>query len=462
MAGIGTGRIISTYFAPKLEELDKKDFESRMARYGGKQLGPNTWLLQTTKSYLIRGSYVTQVVLRQLGKYYICQIPTDKKGSISQINMAERLLDTDTGDRHGQPRNVMIDVGIDSLQIHKETDREKVYRWWIYPNETDVSRIDDSKTMIAEILGKGQKWGRAKVLIVGGTDAQRTKIADDLTNNFTVREKQIINNCLIEIVPDNRSYAGCFQGHTDSSGNIQGTPKIAVTNSSVNNSDVVIHEAIHALRQFDANRDPRLKAVKHYWGKDADLEESLTDGETTGRQRPWARGINYRSGYYHHLKIPNKTSGQLVTEDRVTITGDVDKGLKGKRVQKAIILKYPMTNIAHLKIKGNAEAIDTYREVERSLPATGKAVTTHVQMYKPDATQATDRAQDQTLKEETPGKITQWEDGKRELVRASKQSSTFRRTMPGKTGKPKKARTSSRGKVGPYFTRGGRVSRHRV
>jgi hypothetical protein len=214
-----------------------------------------------------------------------------------------------------------------------------------------------------------------------------------------------------------------------------------VTNSSVKNSDVIIHEAIHALRQFDADRDPRLKHVKHYWGKDADLEESLTDGETTGRQRPFER-TNYHSGYYHFLKIPLpdsktgalKAAGEMVTEDRVTITGEVQKGLKGKRVQKAIVLKYPMTNIAHLKLKGPAEAIDTYREVERSLPGKEKPVTTHVQMYKPDAHEGTDRAQDKDLMAETPGKITQWEDGSPELVREKQKIGDIKiKSMGNKT-----------------------------
>lgn len=531
-SGIGTGRIISTYFRPQPETIDKDDLDARLKRFGGKQIGPNMWLIETTKSYMLPKTAITLVAIRQLGKYYIYTIPTDKKGNISQINMAERLLDTDSGDRHGAPRNVMIDVGIDALQIHDPKDQERIYRWWLYPNETDVKKIDDSRTMIAEILGKGQKWGRCKVLIVGGTNEQREKIAADLTANFTVREKQIINNCLIEIVSDNKSYAGCFQGNTDSQGNIIGTPKINVTSSSVKNSDVIIHEAVHALRQFDQSRDPKLKAVKNYWGKDADLEESLTDGETTARQRPFQRD-DYHSGYYHYIKIPklpvspteeevdaearkawdkydsdyrrqklvnlyhipkgkakdnaakewkdldsdvkdllskktkeimisrseegNKSSSEMLVEDRITITGSKEKGQKGKRVQKSLIMKYPMTNISHLKLKGTAEAIDTFREMERTLSAGGNEVTTHVQMYKPNATGKTDRIQDQALKEESPGEIRQFEDGRSTLVRKD-VSSRFRRPKPRKV----KTASGSSKKVGPYFSRGGRLSRHRV
>ena len=455
--GIGTGKIISTYIRPNLEEIDKAHFDRIMALFRGEKLGPHTWAIRTSKSYLIPRTFVTQVVVRRLGKYYTCTIPTDKKGNVTQLNMAERLLDTESGDRHGQMRNVMIDVGIDALNTHKPEDREKVYRWYIYPNETDVKKIDDSQSLIAEILGKGKKWGRVKVLIVGGTQAQREKIAADLTANFTIKEKQIINDCLIEIVRDNRSFAGCFQGNTDSSGNIIGTPKIIVTNSHVGNSDVIIHEAIHALRQFDKSRDPKLRAVKNYWGRDADLEESLTEGETTGRQRPFTKGDNYKAGYYHHIKIPGKTSGEMVIEDRITITGAKEKAKKGKSVQKALIMKYPLTNIAHLKMKGSAEAIDTFREVERTLGPQGKDVTTHVQMYKPDATAATDRTQDQALKDESIGKIDQWEDGKRETVRSAKQAMKFKRPAVKKKPRKRAAR-----KIGPYYTKRGRLSRHPV
>jgi 8-oxo-dGTP pyrophosphatase MutT (NUDIX family) len=415
MAGIGTGKIVSTYIRPRLEEISRDDLDRRMKLFNGTKISQNVYVLRTEKSRILPKTYMTDVVFHKMGKYFIANIPTDKNGNISQLNMAERLLDTDSGDRTGHMRNVMIDCSVDALKVATLKEKAQIYNWWIYPNESDVEKIDDSKTMIAEILGKGTKWGRMKCLIVGGTQDQREKIAKDITANFTIREKRIINNCLIEIAPSNRSYAGCFQGTTDSAGNIMGTPKIVVTDPYVKNSDVIIHESVHALRQFDQSRDKRLQAVKHYWGRDHDLEESLTEAETTGRQKPFEKGDNYKAGYYHHIRIPGKSSGELVKEDRITLTGSFEKAKKGKRVQKSVIVKFPMMNISKLKMKGDAEAVDTFYELDRKV-AGGKTVTSHIQLFKPDATTKDDRAQDRALDAETSGEIREWKDGKLEVI----------------------------------------------
>jgi hypothetical protein len=480
MAGIGTGIIRTAYMRPRLEELDKADLDKRLERYGGGQLIPNMWKVRTTKSYILRGAWITEVVLKRGNKYYTFQIPTDKNGNVNQITMAERLLDTESGDRNGGNRNVMVDCSVDALIRAEPKDQARVYNWFLYPNETDVKFIDDSKTKIVEILksGKNGTGESSRILIVGGTEAQRETVAANISNNFTVREKGIINSCLIEIVPDTRSYAGCFIGNSDSSGNPIGTPKIIVTTSHVAHADVIVHEAIHALRQFDPNRDEKLKAVKRYFGKDADLEESLTEAETTGREVPFRK--DYKAGYYHYIKIPNapklagvpglnlgnKTSMKMVTEDRVTITGEVEKGMKGKRVQKAIILKYPLTNIAHLKLKGAAEAIDTYYEVGNRIPGkpkTGEFAKTNIHLYNPSATPAVDDAVDHQLKAETSGGISQWEDGQRRKIQDPKfrrPSATTGGAKPG-GGKPKTSHTKQ-SRYGPYFHKTGRLSRHKI
>lgn len=364
-ANIGTGNVVSAYIRPGLRELTKKEFEDATNAPTCKKLSLNMWSFDLHKNPRVRGAYATSVIVRRLGKYYLTVIPTDKKGLVPQLLMAERLMDVESGDRSGHMRNVMIDCSVDALKVTEDTDKAKVYYWFIYPNETDVKYIDDSHTKIVEILKSGKNGtGRSsRILITGGTAAQRDQIAKSLSENFTVREKYLINNCLIEIVSNSKPYAGCFSGSADSQGNPIGTPKILITEAHTDQADVVVHEAIHALREFDPKRDTRLRAVKHYSGKDADLEESLTEAETTGRETPFKRGDNYKAGYYHYIKIPGKNSGEMVTEDRVTITGEKNKGQKGKRVQKSLLLRYPMTNIAKLKLKGSAEAIDTYYEV---------------------------------------------------------------------------------------------------
>jgi len=412
--GIGTARLSVAYFRPRLEEINKDDVEKRIAAYQGREIDKNMWVLRTRKSYIYRGTYTTNVVIKRGDKYYIVDIPTDKNGLIRQVVMAERLLDTESGDREGHTRNVLIDCSVNALKKYDAKNLAKTYQWFLYPNETDVINIDDANTKLVEILNKGGKVKHSsKILITGGTPSDRGKIASGINVNFTNREKGIINNCLIEIAPDNRRYAGCFQGKTDAKGDIIGVPRIVVTKSYINNADVIVHECIHSLRQFDPKRDYRLQAVKRYWGQDADLEESLTEAETTGRKRPFKREV--KAGYYHYIKIPNKTSSDLIVEDRVTITGDIEKGMKGKRMEKKLLLKYPLTNIAHLKIKGNAEAIDTFYRLDNPVDKTSQ----HIHLYNPRGTLQTDKEADNQLKGEFGGKIVQFQDGKQEVIQKS-------------------------------------------
>lgn len=81
MAGIGTGRIISRYVRPTLEEIDKADLDRRLDMFKGKQLSLNMWLLRTRKDYIHRGAWLSEVVVRRQGKFYITSIPTSNKGT---------------------------------------------------------------------------------------------------------------------------------------------------------------------------------------------------------------------------------------------------------------------------------------------------------------------------------------------------------------------------------------------
>lgn len=569
-SAIGTGNIVSSYVRPGLKELTKEEFEDAKKIPSAKQLTLNMWSLTLEKNPRVRGAYLTTVLLRRMGKYFITVIPTDKNGQVSQINMCERLMDVESGDRSGHIRNVFIDCSADALKVADEKDKAKVYHWFIYPNESDVKYIDDSHTKIVEIMKSGKNGtGRSsRVLITGGTPEQRDRIAKSLSENFTVREKYLINNCLIEIVSNNKDFAGCFSGHADSKGVPIGTPRIQITSRHTDEADVIVHEAIHALREFDVTRDTKLRAVKHYSGKDADLEESLTEAETTGRETPFKRGDNYTAGYYHYVTIPNpdkapkiewtqrgdgswvaespkhhiymvklgpnsmtgkddwnvrdihnnklgnydkledakdyvaktvasrepvsKSETEMVVEDRVTITGDRSKSQKGRRVQKSLLLKYPMTNIAHLKLKGAAEAIDTYYEVDNRKPQLKGAGDTgarkqFIHMYNPSGTPATDRAQDKLLDDQTTSKIIQYHDGKPVVVDPGEKDQAggsapsmasepatrsrdpkFRNKPPrnfnqgGKGSGRKPAKTGGANRVGPYYHRGGSLSRRRI
>lgn len=466
-SGIQSKGVINAYYRPVLIKLEKTAAEGIIKDTEAQQIDRNMWKLGTERSKRLPSVFDTKLILRRNGNYYEVSIPTDIHGDIPQLIMAERLLDEKDGSRPGKERNVWIDCSTDALKSYDATDQAKTYHWFLYPNETDVKFIDDSRTKIVEFLDQGAGKGKGKkirALVVGGSAIQRADVVDNLRHNFTAYEKRIINNFVIEIIDDNEEFAGAFQSNMDKQGNLVNVPVLYITKRFTKNPDALVHEAVHALRQFDPKRHPKLKHVKEYKGKDADLEESLTEAEAIGRETPFKRGQpGVLGGYYHKITIGNKKAHELITEDRVTITGSVEKGKKGKTVQKAVVLKYPATNISHLKIQGPTEAIDTFYEIERSLPGPtpkGKPVTTEMHFFNPKGNEKTDAAMDQRLKSETTGKITQFHDGKPETIRRALKLAKPVTKLPKhlKDQKTRPARRTSR-RFGPYTYAGGTLRR---
>lgn len=432
MPNIGTSKFVSQYFRPELRMYTTTQAE--LEKSGAKKLDENTYTRTLPNGRIGKKIvYRTDVFTRDGNKFLCHQIPTDEKGYIPDTVMAERLLDVESGDRAGRQRNVFLDIGINAERMHSERDLSQTYRWYIYPNESDVKNIDDSQSMIVTVLGKQDTPGRRSLIIIGGTKEDREKIAFDLVKNFTIRERKIIAGCLIEIQPNCHNYAGCFQGHSDANGKPVGVPKIIIDSKFAKVSDVIIHEAIHALREFDPQRDARLKAVKSYFGRDADLEESLTEAETVTRQNPFEKHLS-AAGYYHYITIPKKSKGDLIISDRITLTEQPEKwqesGKRGKRAQKAIIRKYPGTYISKFKLKGNVEAIDTYYEVEKGQgDIVKKQESEHYQFYNPKPQSNTESVLSRQIAA-ISGKASKFEDGKK--IKLQSQHTRIKTRLPSK------------------------------
>ena len=536
MARIGTGNYVTQYSRPTQHVVTDQYAKDKIDKGYYKEIAPGMY----AHTFKIGRHAATYLFMQREGKWRHIIIPTLPNGQIRDTVMAERILDVEDGDRQNHMRNVFIDIGIDAESRCKPEDLAESYRWYIYPNESDVKSIDDSKTKIVTILGADKAKGKppTRLIITGGTEIQRQQIADGIRLNFTGRERDILKHCLVQIVPSARGFAGCFQGHADMAGKPLGVPKIIIVAEHAKDSDVIIHEAIHALREFDPKRDYRFRAVKQYMGRDADLEESLTEAETVTRQNPFTKHES-SAGYYHFIKIPEfgdtgwetvpvtrgmtheeaekaasklrsylgqkirlqdkdkvtrpvfgplhsvavspntdgswqldltlglehevfgrkdwhaglggasnwiasvggevkppKTTKDLIVEDRVTVTGQekfLTGGQRGKRAIKALTLKYPSMFISKLKIKGGAEAIDTYWQTNnrRGDPTPPPGAKTTLHFYDPKGTNEPVIASE--LKEE--GKVTQFEDGK--AISRGGDSSVTIRTVPDKERTPK-------------------------
>ena len=418
--GYSTVKIVSEYRRPKeigpitketVERVKKADDTTKIAKN----------IYQIGKPYKLKyqGTHTTTILMqRKNGQWYYYDIPTDKQGKLPERVIAQRVLDIADGDRQGHQRSVFLDVGIDAEHMwdpDKPVDRAQTYRWYLHPNESDIRNMDDKNSKIYEVL-KETKTSKRCILLSGGTDEQRDAIAQSIEKNYTVAEKKVIAGNLITIGATPKGVAGYYSQQTDDHNNPIGCAEIRVNPEyAKEDSDVVIHECIHLLRDHDAKRDPHLRAVKKYRGKDADLEESMTEAETVSRQRPFTKDKS-PTGYYHYVRSKDKTTGEIIREDRIIINNPKDKnkfrekGKKGKSAQKAVIKNYPKSNISKMKNKGDAEAIDSYYNLEnrKGQPDSSQ---THIQTYAPKGNISQEKSED-TMMKSSAQHVTKWKDKK--------------------------------------------------
>lgn len=436
--GMSTANVIPEYKRPKeagpLTDKKSKELLSGKGAVKLTKMSNNMWMVAKPYKLPHEGTHTTTVLWRKgNGKYYYVDIPTDKSGRIPERVAAARLLDTFDGDREKHHRSVFMDVGINANRRWDKQDKPNTYRWYLHPNESDIKFTDDRNTKIMEIL-KQNKRGKRSILLSGGTEQQRNAVGKAIEKNFTVAEKRIIAGNLITIGHTPPGVAGYYSQQTDQYHNPIGCAEIRINSSyaSENDSSVVIHECIHLLRDHDTKRDPHLRAVKHYRGRDADLEESMTEAETVSRERPMHKHES-GTGYYQYIekKTPDgkyKPAGELVMDDRVVINASalkkseyndltpeekkkvITRGKKGKSSQKAVLKHYPETNISKLKNKGDAEAIDSYYKIEnRKGQPDAKAV--HVQTYAPEGNIKQERKEDAAMKK-SGDSVSKWNDKK--------------------------------------------------
>jgi hypothetical protein len=118
-----------------------------------------------------------------------------------------------------------------------------------------------------------------------------------------------------------------------------------------------------------------------------------------------------QTGYYQYIKS-DKSTGQTIIDDRIIVTTPKDKtqygmsGKKGKSVQKAVLTHYPNMAISKLKLKGDAEAIDSYYHLENR-----KGQNVEVQTYAPGQTSKGERREDKSMKR-SARVVKKWDDAK--------------------------------------------------
>lgn len=434
------------YFRPQMVKIDTPN-PDKLTGNSMEQVAPNIWRFALTKRYG-RRDYISTLIIKNGKDYYEVKLPTDNKGNIPMGAMVERLMDVTDGDRKGRERNLFVDIGISAKNTHDAKDKAKAYLWYLYPNEGDIKGIDDVNTKIATILPKASKRTRRSIILTGGTPEQRDMFVKALDDNFTNREKEVLAGVMYMIKSEGGHWAGSYSrarilGEGGSVAIIQVDP-LYMTDTHA--TSIIIHEAVHALRDRDTKRRKELRRRSlSMVGRDVDLEESMTEGETTARENPLRQDRSAQAGvgYYKALKTgSDKTITDLVREDRLTLTrpknaADLEtSGKRGKRAEKAMVEHYPETNIAHLKIKGATEAIDTYYETRDK---DGRIVNTQVYSAKgkpPD-------------KPAGSKKTVEFHDGKAKVVDSGGRKVVITRRMVNvnaqKTKKPRKGRTASSG-----------------
>tara|TARA_Y100000310_G_scaffold333740_1_gene411902 strand:- start:2468 stop:3754 length:1287 start_codon:yes stop_codon:yes gene_type:complete len=380
------------YFRPGLDEVRSKVVidELNAIKKDREKLAGNMWLIGTRKRAGSRG-FETNVHIQSGKKHFIASFPTDGNGVIPPTVMAERIMDLADGDRGGKERNVFVDVAVTAKSLHKPEDKAKSYLWYLYPNEGDIKGVDDANTKLVTILPSTSKARRRSVMLIGGTSSQRDSLAKVLSKNFTKKEQEVLAGVLFHIEPIDQGAAGMYQrARVIGAGGSMAVITVDPHYANDEGANVIVHEAIHALRDKDVTRLRDLQRKgETLVGTDKDLEESLTEAETVGRENP-LKSHEFASrggGYYPRLgdKVKGgRTTQEVVIDDRIKLTRPKDKldfydsGKRGKRVQKLLVKTFPDMDISKLRLHGKAEAIDTYWEMQNKR---GQVINTHV--YKP-------------------------------------------------------------------------------
>ena len=357
----------------------------------------------------------------------IVSVPTDKSGNIPKDLAILRLLDEREGSRTGRKRSALVDVGVEADQkaprkAKTDGDRLAQYLWYMHPNESDLAKIDTSDASWAPPKVDGKR-GPA-VAIVGARSDEMEAIRKAIDDSFTQRERRLMRGLVIEIRKSaGRGVNGYYQkavgfGNTNfdqiviARGALRMNPPKGGPQKGRSFADsTLVHEVIHFLRAHDKKRTGVTKRPKNI-GRDRDIEETFTDGETIARMKmpPWSRSGGYYPGGYVEREV-NMTHDRMLVQNirkngkpaqdpsamrraghRVTRDGrDIEaaaevedvkpgtlrkmwKSKKGLPAVKTVEARFPDMKISKAQLTGHREAVDTYWRLKKE----GQTIETHI------------------------------------------------------------------------------------
>lgn len=366
-------------------------------------------------------------VLNTKDRMFYDHIIVDKKGKIPEKQAILRLIDVESGGERGQ-RNVLVDLSQRANKVYAQ-DEKGNWKWYMQPNKSDIENIDTDTSSYSKNYQKlrdSKLKGQKGIVLMARTKDEEKDMRARIDRAFTQKEQREMGLVFISVESTRRGTAGTYYPTAR-------PRQIKINPSYETNADVLIHELTHHHRAVAENRQGALKETETYRGRDADLEESMTEAEAITREKPFDK----KAGYYSFLDqkpterlrsqfedrniltgyettTAKKKFGELdkTVEDKIKITEDnraklSKKNVRGVRAIRKVEKEYPDTNISKLKIKGNAEAIDTFHEYQK-----GKAKI-KIQEYNPKAKKVVPPQIEGLLKKD----MYEWKDGKKVKVR---------------------------------------------
>ena len=313
-------------------------------------------------------------------KHIICE----KDGSISEKQAILRIMDVESGGDRGR-RNLIMDLSENALVQFKKDD-PNAWKWYMNPNKSDLIGIDtttqDYMKSLEGLKTEGQKKSQRRMVILARSKEEEEDMRKRISQSFTQKEQKEMGLVFINVAkPSSRGSAGEYWYKSN-------PPQIFIDPKYMT-SDTLIHELTHHHRAVSPQRKGALAHVKEYKGKDEDLEEAMTEAESITRQKPFDKPMG-GAGYYHLLggtskerlesemgdrkiltKYSEKKHGELEKEDSKILASEKNikrmskKNIRGVRAIKTVKKEFPKTDISKLKIKGKAEAIDTFWQYEK-------------------------------------------------------------------------------------------------
>lgn len=366
-------------------------------------------------------------VLNTKDRMFYDHIIVDKKGKVPDKQGILRLIDVESGGDRGR-RNILVDLGQTANKVYAQ-DEKGNWKWYMNPNKSDIENVDTDYSSYAKTYQKlkdSKFKGQKGIVLMARSPDEENDMRERINKAFTKKEQKEMGLVFISVESTRRGVAGSYYPSSR-------PRQVNISPSFVDNADVLIHELTHHHRAVAENRQGALKETKVYHGKDADLEESMTEAEALTREKPFDK----KAGYYSFLdKKPTekirsqfedrnvltgyesttakKRFGELekTKEDKIKIT-DENRGklskrnVRGIRAIRKVEKEYPNTNISKLKIKGKVEAVDTFHEYQKGK---GKI---KIQEYNPTGR----KVKPPTIKGLGKKDFFEWKDGKKVKVR---------------------------------------------